>query len=758
MCCALWLGAPVAAFGQTRLPPLAAAAEAMTRANTYWTNHNGLGDSGWARGTYYTGNQRAARVLVSRAYINQAFAWAEANQWQIGPEGSQSADALNCGQTYIDLYRLDPQTANLTDITSTLNDWTASGDTHQLYWIDAFYMAGPTFARMSNLTGNTNYNQQLWQMYSYMKNGLRLYDAASSLWYRDASYIYPAATNSLGGKVFWSRGNGWVFAGLARVMQQMPASAPHYNDYATMFQTMAAKLQSLQGSDGMWRSSLLDASQYPNPETSGTGFFTYGLAWGIRTRLLSAGLYTNTVALAWHGLTNLSLQPSGLVGYVQPSANAPGPATATSTFDFGVGAFLLACSEIALLAADAPVLSPWAGPDQTLADLDGDGQETLTLNGSQTELYSGTALSYTWWEGASQLAAGIFTQTSLPTGQHNITLKVQGSDGRTYADTMSVNVTPPPGGVVLPKLRFAFEDSGTSTTDSLSGVRLNLVNANGAPTDLHGALGTGVGGAGRALDLTAAASQGGAGPLAVTTNNSTFAFGVISNFTVSLWLKPVSSLLVNGYPRFFSLGTNGTTDRGTANSLQLLSNGNGDSSTAVQGFVNTSSATLGPFNIPANQWTFLALTYDGTALRFYGGSETAAVTLADSAALAAGTIRLGTAWNLFLGNRLTHDRAFDGWIDDARFYLGAAPLAYLESIRQSPLLPPVVQTSVAGTNLVLELQTRLGLTYTLQSATNLTPPPSWLLVLNNTGTGGSLTNLIPLTRTPPRQFYRYWVH
>jgi rhamnogalacturonyl hydrolase YesR len=160
-------------------------------------------------------------VLANRSYVNQALAWAAANSWQIGPEGPNSADAFCCGQTYIDLYRLNPQPVDLADISSRINAWIASSATNQLFWIDAFYMAGPTFARMGNLTGDTNYHQKLWQMYSYMKDGIHLFDATASLWYRDATFIYPAATNAHGGKVFWSRGNGWVFAGLARVLQQM---------------------------------------------------------------------------------------------------------------------------------------------------------------------------------------------------------------------------------------------------------------------------------------------------------------------------------------------------------------------------------------------------------------------------------------------------------------------------------------------------------------------------------------------------------
>jgi len=132
----------VALRGQNAWPDAGSVAEAMSRANNYWVTNNSLGDSGWARSTYDTGNQRAARVLANRSYVNRAFAWAAANSWQIGPEGPNSADAFCCGQTYIDLYRLNPQSGDLADISSRVNTWVASPATNQLFWIDAFYMAG----------------------------------------------------------------------------------------------------------------------------------------------------------------------------------------------------------------------------------------------------------------------------------------------------------------------------------------------------------------------------------------------------------------------------------------------------------------------------------------------------------------------------------------------------------------------------------------------------------------------------------------
>jgi unsaturated rhamnogalacturonyl hydrolase len=742
--------------GQNAWPDAGSVAEAMSRANNYWSANNSLGDSGWARSAYYTGNQRAARVLANRSYVNRAFAWAAANSWQIGPEGPNSADAFCCGQTYIDLYRLNPQPVGLADISSRVNAWIASSATNQLFWIDAFYMAGPTFARMASLTGNTNYLQKLWQMYSYMKDGIHLFDPSASLWYRDATFIYPAATNAHGGKVFWSRGNGWVFAGLARVLQQMQPSSPHYQDYAAMFQAMAPALKAVQGADGMWRTSLADAAQYPNPETSGTGFFTYGFAWGIRSGLLPMSGYSNTVVRAWNGLTNLALNAQGFVGYVQPPASAPGPDSATHNEDFGVGAFLLACSEIELLATNGPAAGPWAGVDQTLNNTNPSAPLAFTLDGSQTEVYRALAGNFTWWENGSQIASGTNAQISLSPGQHVITLKVPGANGITSTDSVTVTVVAPtPPGL---KLQFDFEDAGTTTTDSLAGASLRLVNASGAPVDLHGIPGSGVGGYGKALTFTGA-SMGGSGPMAFTTNNSAVSFGTINAFTATLWIRPASSLLINFYPRFFTLGANGLADRGVANSLQLLSNGSGQAGTAVQGFINTlqtSTATFGAFDMPANQWSFLALTYDGATLNFYGGSESNPLSLRSSAAFAAGPVTLNNAWTLMLGNRLALDRAFAGQMDAVRFYDVALPVSGLENVRAAAVALPAISARKSGTNFILTLRTRTNALYILQSTTNLAAP-AWTPLSTNTGLGAVISISIPINLAAPRQFFRYQI-
>lgn len=749
----------VLAGAQSPLPHSAAVAQAMRQANDYWIAHNAAGNAGWARSAYHTGNQRAFRVLGDRDYYRWAVTWAGANQWRIGPEGAGSANAYCCGQTYIDLYRLDPQPPDLADIQAKMAALVASPAVNAWTWIDAFYMAGPTLARLGNLTGDTNYFEKLWLMYDDMKTRQGLYDPSVSLWFRDATFIYPLAMTANSNKVFWSRGNGWVFAGLARVLQQMSPATPHYQAFLADFQAMAPAVAAVQGADGLWRSSLLAPADFPNPETSGTGFFTYGFAWGIRAGLLPAATYTNVVGLAWQGLTNLALNPGGLVGYVQGVGAQPGAASPTGTADFGVGAFLLACSEINLLAPDGPSLLPWAGPDQTLIATNGNHPQPLTLDATQTEVERGSIAACAWLDGTNVLATSPTAQVSLPPGPHVITLQVQGSDGLIYTDAMSVLVTTQAVAVIPTlKLQFNFEDSGTATTDSVAGVSLNLVNAGGALADLHGAPGSGVAGLGQALDFTSASSQGGNGPLASVTSISNLDLGTLDAFTVSLWIKPAANLFVNGFPRLFSVGAAGDTDRGVTNSLQLLGDGNLATATAVQGYVNTlqtSTTAFGLVNLLTNQWTFLALAYDGASLNLYAGSETNSATLMSSAPLAAGSVVLSNSWSLFLGNRLNRDRGFRGQLDDARLYSGAGDANFIEAIRQAAAPPARVAGALAADRLTLRVNTRPAGTYVLEATPDLTPPATWNSLSTNAGTGATLTNILIPDHTLPAQYYRY---
>ena len=396
---------PIATNQNTVLPAPAAIAEAIQRANDYFIATTTFQSNGWARGVYQTGNMRAYDVLGLDRYRQWALDWGSYFHWKAGFRGPASADGQVCGQTYFDLYLNDPQPVRIAAVQAGIDARVAASAVDDWWWIDAFYMAGPVYARFGKLYATNSYVDKMWLFYQDMKVRRGLFATQYGLWYRDE----PAktATTAHGQKQFWGRGNGWVIAALARVIEQLPPTHPRRADFIAMLGTMAAALKPLQGADGMWRASLLDSAEVPNPETSGSALITFGLAWAVRRGYLDATQYQPVVARAWNGMVTLALHPDGKVGYVQPQGREPAPATYESTADHGVGPFLLAGSEVFLLAGSSP---PAAGTVVARIAISG-GKVFLTWNaeeGSSYQVFYTDNLSQLAWKalGAPTSAVG----------------------------------------------------------------------------------------------------------------------------------------------------------------------------------------------------------------------------------------------------------------------------------------------------------------------------------------------------------------
>jgi len=245
-----------------------------------------------------------------------------------------------------------PQAYKIKDITTSINSMVFNTKADDWWWVDALYMAMPVFTKLGVIYNNTAYFDKMHALFSNTKNTRHLFDTNTSLWFRDESFDPPYKTpNNLNS--YWSRGNGWALGALTRVLQQLPVTDIHRNDYVTTFQAMAAALKNIQRQDGFWNASLVDPNDYGGPETSGTSFFTYGIAWGINNGLLDSATYTPIVIKSWNGLVTMAMHSDGKLGYIQGVGSNPSssqPVTYESTADFGVGAFLLAGSEIVKLA------------------------------------------------------------------------------------------------------------------------------------------------------------------------------------------------------------------------------------------------------------------------------------------------------------------------------------------------------------------------------------------------------------------------
>jgi rhamnogalacturonyl hydrolase YesR len=340
------------------LPVKATVVATMQSVNDYWIkSHVNPGNRRWARAVYFTGNMALYAVYPRKTYLDYAMFWADKNKWAAGVF-SRNPDGHCCGQTYIDLFGYMPIASRISNIKRTIDKTVNSTKRSDWFWIDALYMAMPVFARLGVVYNDRHYFSAMHELYRDTKIRRKLYDAYEGLWFRDRNYVAPHATPN-GKKIFWARGNGWVFAAHVRVLSILPLDDPHRTEYCATFTGMAAALKKVQRNDGFWDVSLADSAHYPGPETSATALFTYGLAWGINNGLLDSAAYYQVVVNAWNGLVTTAVRSDGFLGYVQGAGVQPAssqPVTAQSTADFGVGAFLLAGSEVCKLApGDLPI-------------------------------------------------------------------------------------------------------------------------------------------------------------------------------------------------------------------------------------------------------------------------------------------------------------------------------------------------------------------------------------------------------------------
>ena len=195
--------------------------------------------------------------------------------------------------------------------------------------------------RLTRITGDPKYLK--FMNAEFYATTSKLYDTEERLFYRDASFMDMREPN--GRKVFWSRGNGWVYAGLAILLETVPESDPSYDFYRRLFLEMTDALLACQDENGSWRPSLLDPEVYPTPENSGSAFFTYGLAWGVNHGILKGKVYRKAAKRSWKTLCSY-VREDGRMEYVQPVGARPRITKPDQTEGYGVGAFLLAASEI----------------------------------------------------------------------------------------------------------------------------------------------------------------------------------------------------------------------------------------------------------------------------------------------------------------------------------------------------------------------------------------------------------------------------
>jgi rhamnogalacturonyl hydrolase YesR len=299
--------------------------------------------SDWRQAVFYIGVSAAWKATGDDDYRTALLQWGESVNWQPGSR-PRHADDLACGQAFIEVFQREGGPERIAAVRARVDAFLASPKPgHEDWsWCDSFFMAPPVFVKLSAATGDAHYREAVHPLFWDAIGAL--WDKQNDLFYRDVHFIGKSPP------VFWARGNGWVLAGLARVMDGLPAGDAARPRYAELFKILAARIVQLQGEDGAWRADLLDPDRFPLPESSSTALFAYGLAWGVNHGLLSNADYAPAVLKAWAALKRAQL-PDGRLGSVQPKGDRPAETTATDTAPYGGGAFLLLGSELLSLPA-----------------------------------------------------------------------------------------------------------------------------------------------------------------------------------------------------------------------------------------------------------------------------------------------------------------------------------------------------------------------------------------------------------------------
>ena len=329
------------------------------------TEHPGQRDPrAWHHGAFYVGLMNWADLPGNEKYIDALKKISAENDWQLGRRLFHADDHV-VGQLYLHLYEKERDRDMIAHLVEQFNQILVAdpdgslefsgkhirgvGRACQLRWCwcDALFMSPPAWIKLSLVTGDDQYmafgDREFWATHDY------LLDPEYSLFYRDSRFF--TRRDEQGNKVFWSRGNGWVYAGLVNILRMLPHDHPSYARYLDLYLAMSATIVDVQRDNGLWSVSLLSAEAYPVPETSGSAFMVYGLAWGLNQGLLDADAYGPAVQKGWHALVD-AVGDDGKLGWVQPVGSAPDSVMASDSHLYGVGAFLLAASQVIELQED----------------------------------------------------------------------------------------------------------------------------------------------------------------------------------------------------------------------------------------------------------------------------------------------------------------------------------------------------------------------------------------------------------------------
>lgn len=411
--------------------------QAIDKVNTHWqTTNSPEVRAFWDNAAYHTGNMEAYRLTGNTEYLNYSIKWAEHNQWK----GAKSNNRANwkydygednehvlfgdwqiCFQTYADIYNILPDDRYIRRAKEVMEYEMSTPQNDYWWWADGLYMVMPVMTKLYKITNNSKYLDKLYEYILYSDS--IMLDNETGLYYRDGKYVYPKHKSTNGKKDFWARGDGWVLAGLAKVLADVPADWKHRQFFEDKYTKLADAVVACQQPEGWWTRSMLDPEHAPGCETSGTAFFTYGLLWGVNNGYLTDAKYFEAAHKGWNYLYNTAMQKDGSIGYVQPIGEKAIPGQVVdrnSTSNFGTGAWLLAACEYVryLEKANNQDRAYWVSLAKQMAEpilsnmAEGKLQQNMIVETSPS--WDGRSPRVTYMEAFGRLMAGIAPWLSLP--------------------------------------------------------------------------------------------------------------------------------------------------------------------------------------------------------------------------------------------------------------------------------------------------------------------------------------------------------
>jgi hypothetical protein len=139
----------------------------------------------------------------------------------------------------------------------------------------------------------------------------------------------------------------------------------------------------------------------------------------------------------------------------------------------------------------------------------------------------------------------------------------------------------------------------------------------------------------------------------------------LSYITVNLWLKPDSTYGEN-LPRLIDA------DSTTGGYLSYLNAANGQLFWSIRNSLGLQSSITSKASLAKNEWTMVTLTYDGIYLKIFLNN------ILDNSKVVSQELAEGS--RIYIGNRASRDRGFNGIVDEVRIYNRALSASEIERI------------------------------------------------------------------------------